>query len=124
MTPLQVATVRAALAIVRGPEAPASADATDRRLPLGWVVLSRTAELEVIGEPTAIVPVMTGPERIGRRTAALSDAAGVLVNLVEFPAVSLGASRLRLQISPAHASVDLERCADAIAEARKLAEAS
>ena len=114
MTPLQVAAVRAALAIVR------SSEGAKLRTTLHGTscLLRRTLVdrgLAVLGDPGAIIPVLTGSEKCGRQAAALAAEGGVLVNCVEYPAVSLGASRLRLQITPAHAAVDLDQCADVIA---------
>lgn len=116
MTPLQIAAVRATLAIVRSAEGAAlrqGLHAVSERL-RGAL---RARGLTVIGENGALVPVMTGPERSGRLAARYAAQRGVLVNSVEFPAVAIGASRLRLQLSPAHAGVDLEGCAEIIAEA-------
>jgi 7-keto-8-aminopelargonate synthetase-like enzyme len=60
-----------------------------------------------IGRPSALIPVLTGQEKIGREiTRRLADD-GVLANFIEYPAVALGASRLRLQISPQHGGLDL-----------------
>ncbi len=115
MTPLQIAAVRATLKIIRQPEgAHLRAKLLQASLRLRQSLTTRG--LKIFGEPCALVPVHTGPERLGRTAAALSARRGVLVNSVEYPAVAIGATRLRLQLSPAHADEDLDHCAQVIAD--------
>lgn len=61
-----------------------------------------------IGRPSALIPVLTGHEKAGREITKRLAGDGILVNFIEYPAVALGASRLRLQISPQHGALDLD----------------
>jgi 7-keto-8-aminopelargonate synthetase-like enzyme len=55
-----------------------------------------------LGKPGPLVPVLLGREAVGRITAALCFDRGVFTNLVEYPAVSVGACRLRMQVMATH----------------------
>lgn len=103
LSPVQVATVRAALQIVR------SAEGDARRKHLGDAVgaLRHTlaaAGLTVLGDPSAVVPVLIGATATARLACREVLDAGVLVNLVEYPAVGVRAARLRLQVQADHTS--------------------
>ena len=76
----------------------------------------QAAGLKIIGTTSALIPVLIGEEQVGRAVCRDLGQRGVLCNFIEFPAVALGASRLRLQVSPAHAQVDLGQVAALIAE--------
>jgi len=67
-----------------------------------------------IGRPSALIPVLTGSEKVGREITRRLAEDGILVNFIEYPAVALGASRLRLQISPQHGALDLNSVAKRI----------
>lgn len=73
------------------------------------------AGLSCLGSPSAVIPVVVGSEALGRRVCSNLTTAGVITNFMEFPAVPIGRSRLRLQVSPAHASLPLESCMQTIA---------
>jgi len=81
--------------------------------------------IECYGDPCAIIAVPVGDETVTRLAGALVAEHGVLANLVEFPEVSLGQARFRMQLMPGHSDEMLERAAgivaDAIDEARELA---
>ena len=70
------------------------------------------AEMEVYGQPSAIVAVKMGTERLARRVSRLLPELGLVANLVEFPAVAKGAARFRLQVMAQHSP---ENIADAVA---------
>ena len=70
------------------------------------------AEMEVYGQPSAIVAVKMGTERLARRVSRLLPELGLVANLVEFPAVAKGAARFRLQVMAKHSP---ENIADAVA---------
>ena len=80
--------------------------------------------IECYGDPCAIIAVPVGDETVTRLAGALVAEHGVLANLVEFPEVSLGQARFRMQLMPGHSDEMLERAAgivaDAIDEAREL----
>ncbi|HUN53178.1 MAG TPA: aminotransferase class I/II-fold pyridoxal phosphate-dependent enzyme [Candidatus Sulfotelmatobacter sp.] len=58
--------------------------------------------LEVIGNPSAIVPVLVGDEALARMVSRRLPEKGVVSNLVEFPAVAKGNARFRFQVMPKH----------------------
>ena len=60
------------------------------------------AGLELIGNPSAIVPVMVGDEALARLVARQLPEFGVVANLVEYPAVAKGNARFRFQVMSGH----------------------
>ena len=92
---------RSALRIVR------SEEGLQRRNDLMQAVLALRQALswqglEVLGQPSPIVPVLLGSTERARRVARALPAAGLLANLVEYPAVALNRARLRMQCMAAH----------------------
>jgi 7-keto-8-aminopelargonate synthetase-like enzyme len=79
--------------------------------------------LRCLGEPSPIVPVTVGSERVARVASRRLHERGVHANLVEFPAVAIGASRFRMQVMATHTEEQARdaatRMAEAIAEARQ-----
>ena len=71
-----------------------------------------------LGEPGPLVPVLLGREAVGRITAALCFDRGVFANLIEYPAVSVGACRLRMQVMATHTKAQAEQAAEVIGWAR------
>jgi glycine C-acetyltransferase/8-amino-7-oxononanoate synthase len=67
-----------------------------------------------LGELGPLVPVLLGREAVGRITAALCFDRGVFANLIEYPAVSVGACRLRMQVMATHTCTQAERAAEVI----------
>jgi 7-keto-8-aminopelargonate synthetase-like enzyme len=51
---------------------------------------------------------------VGRITAALCFDHGVFANLIEYPAVSVGACRLRMQVMATHTPVQAQRAGEVI----------
>jgi 7-keto-8-aminopelargonate synthetase-like enzyme len=115
--PVNTASVLAALEIVRGPEGGVLRsrvlDAATRLREA-----CRIRELEVLGRPSALVPVLIGDEHLGRLVCREAGELGVLSNFIEFPAVAVGRSRLRLQVTPAHDEIALDQVAERLADAR------
>lgn len=108
LSPVQAAAVLKALEIVTG------AEGRERRARLMSNILSlraqmEDAELEVLGDPSPIVPVNVGPEPVGRFAAREMEALGGIANLVEYPAVPQGAARFRFQVMADHGPQDIER---------------
>ena len=68
----------------------------------------RQAGFELIGDPSAIVPVVAGDEALARMVSRRLPALGVVANLVEYPAVAKGNARFRLQVMPTHTYRNLE----------------
>jgi len=107
--------VREALRIVRSPEG----DDLRKSLNDNAVTLRRELEkhgIRCIGVPSAIVPAHVGEEAVGRIAWSKSAGRGVHANLVEFPAVAVGAARFRMQVMPGHTEAQLVKSADVVAE--------
>ncbi|MBQ0961681.1 aminotransferase class I/II-fold pyridoxal phosphate-dependent enzyme [Ideonella sp. 4Y11] len=120
LSPVQIAVVRESLRLVR------SAEGLQRRDALMQTVLALRQALhwqglEVLGQPSPIVPVLLGPTAQARRIARALPGQGLLANLVEYPAVALNRARMRLQCmaahTPAQALEAARRLGRAIAEA-------
>ena len=123
LAPAQVAVALAAFNIVR------SAEGERRRQDLGTAVKVlrdgfTARKVEVMGVPSPLVPVFIGRDDVGRIAARLLAGAGMVTNLVEYPAVSRATARFRLQVMSTH---DVSACqtaalriADAITQAREL----
>jgi glycine C-acetyltransferase len=107
MSPIQAEVVRASLRIVQ------SKDGARRRQRLMDNVAFLRGSLqdlsyEVLGRPSAVVPVVVGDVARGRLLSKYALRRGAIVNLVEYPAVSAKSSRLRLQVMADHSLADIE----------------
>lgn len=116
LSPAQAAAVRAALGVVQ------SEEGERLRQRLMDNILSLRHELHaqgltVMGEPSPIVPVLLGSEALARRAAKLLPDHGVLANQVEFPAVSEGRARFRLQVMAGHLTEQSRLAARGVAAA-------
>jgi glycine C-acetyltransferase len=82
---------------------------------------SRMTELgfDILPGTHPIVPVMIGDAVEAARLAAELHARGVYAVSFSFPVVPRGQARIRTQMSAAHTRDDLERAAQAFAEARE-----
>jgi glycine C-acetyltransferase len=80
-----------------------------------------------LGEPSPIVPVLIGSEKVSRLAGCFTFNQSVFANQVEFPGVPIGASRLRLQVMANHNAQQAKHAArvirDAIAHARHMLQA-
>lgn len=70
-----------------------------------------------MGEPSPIVPVPIGTEKVARIASAALFERGVFANLVEFPAVAVGAARFRMQVMATHTDEQIRQGARAVVEA-------
>jgi len=123
LSPVQVAVVRACLALVR------SAEGEARRGRLMRAVLALRAALAaqgigVLGQPSPIVPVMLGPDALARVASREMAQAGLLANLVEYPAVSMNSARLRMQVMADHTPALAQTAARIVADALQRARAA
>lgn len=115
LSPIQCAVVLEALRIVRSKEG----DERRGRLLHAVNALRRSLMergIECMGNPSPIVPVPLGTEAVGRLAALLCFQAGLFANLVEYPAVSVGMSRFRMQVMADHTPEQSQRAADVIVE--------
>lgn len=118
ISPLQAAVALAALGILRskeGAERRRRLAANVRRLREGLAARA----FEVLGTPSAVVPVLLGPLARARLMTRGLLGDGMLVNLVEHPAVARGASRWLLQTMADHTPEQIDRLVAAAADARE-----
>jgi glycine C-acetyltransferase len=104
--PAQVATIAKALEIVGVADGQALRD----RLMANITGLRRQladAGFEVHGGPSAFVCVKMGPEALARLVSRQLQAAGLVAELVEFPAAPKDQARIRLQVAAGHTEADI-----------------
>ncbi|HKM63485.1 MAG TPA: aminotransferase class I/II-fold pyridoxal phosphate-dependent enzyme [Acidisphaera sp.] len=107
LSPVQCAVVLKVFDILRSAEGQARRDTLlDRAIYLRGRL--QAAGFGVIGDPSAIVPALVGPEDLARRVSRLLPALGVVANLVEYPAVAKGSARFRLQVMATHSRRNVE----------------
>lgn len=58
--------------------------------------------LECYGQPSPIVPVSVGDDKLAKWTGRLLEENGLIANLVEYPAVARGRARFRFQVMATH----------------------
>ena len=120
ITPIAASIVRECLAIVQSREG-----ATRREQLLRNSVYLRTgmaaAGFEILGQPSAIVPVILGNGALSRLMTKHALRLGGIVNLVEYPAVSKNTCRWRLQVMAQHTSAQMDEFVRIAVEARRLA---
>lgn len=118
LSPVQCASVLAALDIVRSEEGRQL-----RRKLMDNILLLRAEMnkegLETLGDPSPIVPVQLGLEGVGRFASRHLMALGGIANLVEYPAVPQGAARFRFQVMAAHTREDIEQVVSILAKAMR-----
>ena len=107
LSPVQSAVVLKAFEIVTSAEGKALRAALMVNIRALRQALQDTG-FEVIGEPSAIVPVMMRDEGLARLVASRLPRLGAVANLVEYPAVAKGAARFRLQVMAKHTRQNIE----------------
>jgi glycine C-acetyltransferase len=116
LSPIQAATIMKAFEIVEGPEG----EALRQRL-AGNVQSLRGqltgAGLEIHGAPSPMVCVKMGEEGAARLVMRRLPEAGLIANLVEFPAAPKDQARLRLQVMAGHTSDNLRDATAGLADA-------
>jgi glycine C-acetyltransferase len=121
MSPIQAATVLAALDIIDGEEGKLRRErlmANSLRLRTGL----EEAGFEVLGKPSAVVPMLIGDILLARLMTRYAVEMGGIVNLVEHPAVAKNACRWRLQVMSDHTEAQIDAMIDIAVRARELAE--
>ncbi|MDE2487306.1 MAG: aminotransferase class I/II-fold pyridoxal phosphate-dependent enzyme [Alphaproteobacteria bacterium] len=119
LSPMQAASVLKAFEIIE------SEDGAELRRKMMANVLSLREQLvaagfEVYGDPSAIVCVKMGSEALARLVSRRLPQAGLIANLVEFPAVPKGQARFRMQVMANHTEQNIR---DAVAALRDAYEA-
>jgi 8-amino-7-oxononanoate synthase len=102
-TPADTAAARAAIDVLQSPEG-------------ARLVARLRAHVDCLrpGHPSAIVPVVLGPERRALEAAAALLERGLLVPAIRPPTVPPGTSRLRIALSAAHTEDQVRRLAEAL----------
>ncbi|MEM9279612.1 MAG: pyridoxal phosphate-dependent aminotransferase family protein [Pseudomonadota bacterium] len=108
LSPVQAAAVNAAFDVVQ------SEEGRERRKKLMENILYlrecvTNAGLEVLGDPSPIVPVRVGAEGVARIASQQLNEKGAIANLVEYPAVPQGGARFRVQVMADHCRDDIEQ---------------
>jgi len=121
MSPIQAATILGALDIVEGEEG------AQRRAKLLHNSLRLRAGLEeagfeVLGKPSAVVPMLIGDILLARLMTRYAVEYGGIVNLVEHPAVARNACRWRLQVMADHTEEQIDAMVEIAVKAREMAE--
>lgn len=80
-----------------------------------------SAGFSVLGQPSAIVPVLLGSLEMSRVMTKHALKLGAIVNLVEYPAVSKNASRWRLQAMAHHTHEQIDSFVEIACTSRELA---
>ena len=116
MSPIQIATVRESLRIVRSDE---GAERRARLMRNVHELRSTLAGygLECLGDPSAVVPVLIGHTPLARLASGGVLRRGLFANLVEFPAVGVRAARFRMQVQADHTLAQAREAATLLAEA-------
>lgn len=121
ISPPQCAAVLKAVEIVRSAEGDLLRERVSRVAQVLRDTLA-TSGVVCLGKPGPLVPVLLGREAVGRITAAVCFDGGVFANLIEYPAVSVGACRLRMQVMATHTCEQAQRAAKVIGWACRFAE--
>ena len=74
-------------------------------------------DLCCLGEPSPIVPVLIGSEKLSRLAGRLTFDQSVFANQVEFPGVPIGSSRFRMQVMANHNVQHAKHAARVVKEA-------
>ena len=121
LSPIQAAVVLAAIDVITSPEGAARRD----RLMANILRMRNGMQAEgftILGQPSAIVPVVLGPNDLSRLITRYALTHGAVVNLVEYPAVSRNTCRWRIQIMADHTADQIDRFIQIAVEARTHAE--
>ena len=121
MSPVQAASILAALDVVESAEGKERRDrlmANSLRLRAGL----EEAGFEVLGKPSAVVPMLIGDILLARLMTRYAVDFGGIVNLVEHPAVARNACRWRLQVMADHTPEQIDEMVVIAEKAREMAE--
>lgn len=116
LSPVQAAVILECVNLVRSPEG------DELRTDLMRNILALRNEfalynLHCLGEPSPIVPVLIGSEKLSRLAGRLTFGKSVFTNQVEFPGVPVGASRFRMQVMANHNVQHAKHAARVVKEA-------
>lgn len=107
LSPIQAGVAGEAIRIVRSEEGERLRSKlfdNIHRLRAGFIAKG----LECLGEPSPIVPVSVGDEKLAKWTSRALEKNGLIANLVEYPAVARGRARFRFQVMAAHSAEQID----------------
>ncbi len=107
LSPVQCATVLKAFEIIQSSEGQQLREMMLSRSTYLRAMLTQ-AGFQVIGAPSAIIPVVVGSEDFARMASRKLSQLGAVANLVEYPAVAKGNARFRLQVMAQHSQEDCD----------------
>lgn len=107
INPVQAATSLANLSILSGYEGKLRRKKVIENYHYLRSELERTGN-RVFGQPCPILPLYVGNEFVCRMTSRLMMDNGIHVNGIEFPVVTLGQARLRVNLMPQHTKEHLD----------------
>jgi glycine C-acetyltransferase len=122
LSPVQCASVLKAFNIIQSVEGKALRETMMARVMYLREKLQDVG-FEVMGAPSAIVPVVVGPEALARIVCQKLPAQGIVANLVEYPAVAKGNARLRLQVMASHTKENIDTLVEGLLVASEAAKA-
>ncbi|HEX3699623.1 MAG TPA: aminotransferase class I/II-fold pyridoxal phosphate-dependent enzyme [Phenylobacterium sp.] len=114
LSPMQAACVLKAFEIIESKKGAVLRDSLMNNI-LSLREQLGAAGFEVYGDPSAIVCVKVGSEALARLVSRRLPEAGLISNLVEFPAVPKGQARFRMQVMANHTPQNIR---DAVAALR------
>lgn len=117
LAPIQCAAVLECLDIVQSPEGARLRESLMRNA-AEMRSAFEASDFEVLGKPSAIIPVVLGPNALSRLMTKYAFEHGGVVNLVEYPAVSRGSSRWRAQVMASHTSEQIQEFVSIARKAR------
>lgn len=121
MSPIQAAVILGSLDIVDSEEGAARRNRlmeNSLRLRAGL----EDAGFEVLGKPSAVVPMLIGDVLLARLMTRYAVEYGGIVNLVEHPAVARNACRWRLQVMSDHTEAQIDAMVEIAIKSREMAE--
>ena len=116
ISPIQAATIMKAFDIVEGAEGEGLRRSLAANVE-GLRARLTEAGLEVLGAPSPLVCVRMGEEGVARLVSRRLPDAGLIANLVEFPAAPKDNARIRLQVMASHTTDNLLDAARALKSA-------
>ena len=111
ISPVQCGIVLEAMRIVRSAEGDhlrVKSKANIHQLRDGF----KARRIECLGEPSNVVPVTVGDERLAKWTSRFLEENGLIANLVEFPAVARNRARFRFQVMASHTPAQINTAID------------
>ena len=115
LSPIQAGVVDEAIRIVRSEEGNRLRNKlfdNINRLRAGFAAEG----LECLGNPSPIVPVTVGDEKLAKWTSRALEKNGLIANLVEYPAVARGSARFRFQVMASHSAEQIDSAVEIFCE--------